>query len=239
MMRAAGIPARVVVGYQGGEVNPLGEYLQVRQYDAHAWTEIWLEDHGWVEIDPTAAVAPERIEYGSRRSLADELTGAAAAMRRLADNPLLANLRNSVGYLQFAWQKWVLGYDQDTQLEFLRNWLGDTSPMRVAMVLLVGGVILVLPVALWVLLSRSTPGPGPMAREYLWLQRWASRRGISARPGEAPGDLVRRASIELPRHAEALNARRRAFERCTYAGYSDDPDARRAMRQARRRVRRG
>src|SRR5690606_20431075 len=61
MMRAAGIPARVVVGYQGGEVNPLKNFLVVRQADAHAWTEVWFAGQGWLRIDPTAAVAPERI----------------------------------------------------------------------------------------------------------------------------------------------------------------------------------
>ena len=64
VMRAAGVPARVVTGYQGGEFNPLGGYLLVRQSDAHAWSEIWLDDRGWVRVDPTAAVAPERIERG-------------------------------------------------------------------------------------------------------------------------------------------------------------------------------
>src|SRR5690606_24509363 len=63
-LRAAGIPARVVAGYQGGKINPVENYLTVRQYDAHAWAEAWLENRGWVRIDPTAAVAPERIEQG-------------------------------------------------------------------------------------------------------------------------------------------------------------------------------
>src|SRR5690606_13368344 len=64
LMRAAGIPARVVTGYQGGEVNPIGGYLIVRQSEAHAWVEVWLEGRGWVRIDPTAAVSPLRVESG-------------------------------------------------------------------------------------------------------------------------------------------------------------------------------
>src|SRR5690606_2255296 len=64
LARAAGIPARVVTGYQGGEYNPLGDYLIVRQSDAHAWSEVWIDAKGWVRVDPTAAVAPERIESG-------------------------------------------------------------------------------------------------------------------------------------------------------------------------------
>ncbi len=64
VMRAAGVPARIVTGYQGGEFNPLGGYLLVRQSDAHAWSEIWVAGRGWLRVDPTAAVAPERIERG-------------------------------------------------------------------------------------------------------------------------------------------------------------------------------
>ena len=66
MMRSAGLPSRIVLGYQGGEINPIGGHLIVRQSDAHAWTEVWLDELGWYRVDPTAAVAPERIEYGTR-----------------------------------------------------------------------------------------------------------------------------------------------------------------------------
>src|SRR5690606_4532283 len=80
-MRAAGVPARVVVGYQGGEIHPDDGYLIVRQYDAHAWAEVWLEGRGWVRIDPTATVAPERISRG----LLDYFTGREALF---GDTPL-------------------------------------------------------------------------------------------------------------------------------------------------------
>ena len=73
-MRAAGIPARIVTGYQGGEFNDVGNYLIVRQSDAHAWTEVWIEDRGWIRVDPTAAVSPSRIESGIDNALADEIS---------------------------------------------------------------------------------------------------------------------------------------------------------------------
>ena len=82
LMRAADIPARVVVGYQGGEYHPDAGYLMVHQYDAHAWTEVWLAERGWVRIDPTLAVAPERIE----RSVS-ELLGARDGDRDLRHGP--------------------------------------------------------------------------------------------------------------------------------------------------------
>src|SRR5690606_33136233 len=72
LMRAADIPARVVTGYQGGELNPVGNYLIVRQADAHAWAEVWLNGQGWVRVDPTGAVSPSRIEYGIETAIPDE-----------------------------------------------------------------------------------------------------------------------------------------------------------------------
>src|SRR5690606_25782031 len=71
LMRAAGIPARVVTGYQGGTLNPVGGYVIVRQRDAHAWAEVWLGEKGWVRVDPTAAVAPNRILGGIETALPD------------------------------------------------------------------------------------------------------------------------------------------------------------------------
>src|ERR1039457_5975328 len=64
LMRAAGVPARVVTGYQGGDINPVDGYMIVRQSDAHAWAEVWLKGRGWVRFDPTAAASPVRVESG-------------------------------------------------------------------------------------------------------------------------------------------------------------------------------
>ena len=73
LMRAAGIPARIVTGYQGGDINPLGDYLIVRQRDAHAWSEVWLANRGWVRVDPTAAVSPQRIEQGMEATIPNSI----------------------------------------------------------------------------------------------------------------------------------------------------------------------
>ena len=86
LARAAGIPARVVTGYQGGEYNPMGGYLLIRQSDAHAWSEVWLEGRGWVRVDPTAAVAPERVERGLDAAMTEAASPARppAAPERIA-----------------------------------------------------------------------------------------------------------------------------------------------------------
>ncbi len=90
VLRAAGIPARIVIGYQGGEFNPAGNYLTVRQLDAHAWVEYWVAGRGWVSVDPTFQVAPERIELGlvealpQERELFDETSEALLRYRHIA-----------------------------------------------------------------------------------------------------------------------------------------------------------
>jgi hypothetical protein len=109
-MRAAGIPARVVTGYLGGELNALSPHMTVRQSDAHAWAEVWLADRGWVRVDPTGYVAPERIEYGIDRALADteHVPG-----RLLRTSALLGRLRDAWDAATFTWTDWVLGYNRD------------------------------------------------------------------------------------------------------------------------------
>ena len=118
LMRAAGVPARVVTGYQGGEMNPIDGYLTVRQSDAHAWAEVWLPGRGWVRVDPTAAVAPERV----RRSLARALPppapfGFPGLGQLLQPDPdsLLGRIRYAFGAVNNGWNQWVLNYTPQRQ----------------------------------------------------------------------------------------------------------------------------
>ena len=118
LMRAAGVPARVVTGYQGGEMNPIDGYLTVRQSDAHAWAEVWLPGRGWVRVDPTAAVAPERV----RRSLARALPppapfGFPGLGELLQPDPdsLLGRIRYAFGAVNNGWNQWVLNYTPQRQ----------------------------------------------------------------------------------------------------------------------------
>src|SRR5690606_12261507 len=105
LMRAAGIPARVVTGYQGGEVNPIGNYMIVRQSEAHAWSEVWLEGQGWKRVDPTAAVSPQRVESGIAAAVpaSDPLP---AFVRGGAE--WLRNLRFTWDSFATTWNQWVL-----------------------------------------------------------------------------------------------------------------------------------
>ncbi|MGH8854921.1 MAG: transglutaminase TgpA family protein [Telluria sp.] len=149
LMRAAGIPARVVTGYQGGELNPLDGFVTVRQSDAHAWAEVWLRNRGWVRVDPTAAVAPERV----RRNLAaaveppapfgiDALRG--FSMFNPGQDSLLGRLRHAIGAVNNGWNQWVLNYTPERQRGFLQGLQQSLSGWRIAALLTVGLGMLLL-----------------------------------------------------------------------------------------------
>jgi hypothetical protein len=120
LMRALDIPARVVTGYQGGEFNPVDGYLTVRQSDAHAWAEVWLDGRGWVRVDPTAAVAPERVQRGGSRSARE--TGPAINVgvgQRAFD--LWRTLRFNWEAAENAWNQWVLSYSVERQRSLMSS----------------------------------------------------------------------------------------------------------------------
>jgi len=197
LMRAAGVPARVVTGYQGGETNPLGDYLIVRQADAHAWAEIWLADRGWVRIDPTAAVAPERIEDGAAAALAGELS---APVRLLRESQTLQRLRLSWDAVNYRWNDWVLGYGPEKQRTTLTQ-LGFESvePGRLMgwMTLITVGVGAM--VGLWMGRRRDyRREDDPVAAGFGRLTRRLSRAGYPVRPGEGPRDYLARCAAAEP-----------------------------------------
>lgn len=142
LMRAASIPTRIVTGYQGGEKNDVGDYLIVRQSDAHAWTEVWLDDQGWIRVDPTAAVSPDRIEWGLDQALQDDFASFKIGKR----NPFLGKLLYNWDSLQLKWNDWVLNYDQKKQANFLNNlgmgirsWGDMVITLVISLVFITGG----------------------------------------------------------------------------------------------------
>src|SRR6202035_5454420 len=124
LMRAAGIPARVVTGYQGGTLNRFGDYWILRQSDAHAWTEVWIEGRGWLRIDPTSAIAPSRVERG----LADAASADEPLISRWhRRTPWLADARLRLDALREIWRERILLFDQDSQQKVL-EWLNIPEP---------------------------------------------------------------------------------------------------------------
>ena len=128
LMRAADVPARVVTGYQGGELNPVDGYMAVRQSDAHAWAEVWIAQRGWVRIDPTAAVSPDRVQRNLARALPPEGVFGNLISLGMETNSWLAQMRFRLGAINNGWNQWVLNYDpqrQKTLVGSLAEALGD------------------------------------------------------------------------------------------------------------------
>lgn len=220
VLRAAGIPARVVAGYQGGEFNPAGNYVQVRQFDAHAWVEYWQAGRGWVSVDPTFQVAPERIEMGLEEALSEEqsfLEGSPLSPLRYRQLSWLNQLRMGWDNLNYGWQRWVLGYQGAQQLELLQRWFGRLDARLLALSLVGGGAVLLGLLALWLF--------KPWQREHDVQQRLfrrfellLGRHGLRRQPGEGPRDFAERAAQALPAQAQAIRAFAAAFEAQRYAG---------------------
>ena len=200
LMRAAGIPARVVSGYQGGEFNPLDGYLVIRQSDAHAWAEVWLEGQGWVRVDPTASVSPTRIETG----IADALPFGEplpALVQWRAD--WLRTLRYRWEAVNNAWNQHILGYDPQRQRELLsRLGLPETDWRSLATVLGIACSLLVAAMTAWTLYQR--PAIDPARRLWLTALRQLARRQVDCAPWETPTALAQRVREQRPELAETF-----------------------------------
>ncbi|MDB5865479.1 MAG: transglutaminase [Betaproteobacteria bacterium] len=182
LMRAAGIPARVVTGYLGGETNPIGDYVIVRQADAHAWAEVWLRGRGWVRADPTAAVSPARVEQGIGA------TGAASALPLfMHDNPVLRRMRLTWDSVANTWNQWVLGYTAERQRTLLsRVGLDDATWRTLAGLLLAATGLIVLVLALVTLRRLRVRVHDPVSRAYLAFCAKLARRGLARDAAEGP-----------------------------------------------------
>ena len=216
MMRAAGIPARIVLGYQGGEINPLGDYLIVRQADAHAWTEVWAPDRGWYRVDPTAAVAPERIDSGITGAMFD---GIGASWGLSAPSLLLHQLTLTWDALNAKWNEFVLGYGPENQQSFL-EWLGMEDPDWRKMMLALVAVVAILVAAISVLLILRYRPP-PKDRAAILYRKFTRKAGLQPGVGETPFSYASRLGA---RHEAVAADARHITNRYLEARYGP-PDA--------------
>jgi transglutaminase-like putative cysteine protease len=195
MLRAAGLPTRIVTGYQGGELNSFGDYYIVRQMDAHAWTEVWLGDRGWVRIDPTGAVAPERIALGSFRS------GEATVARAMSRLPWLRQAMLLWDAVNVRWNEWVIGYGPQLQRSLL-SYFGLDRPSWGALLTLVTISTATLLVALTLYLGWTFHRQKRVDRAAQSFARFARKLAAArVRPqglGEGPQAYGLRAARELP-----------------------------------------
>lgn len=196
LMRSAGIPARIVTGYLGGELNPIGDYLIVRQADAHAWTEVWLKDAGWVRVDPTAAVSPARIERGINAVVA---SGSTLPLFIRSDLPILRELRLTWDSVANSWNQWVLGYTPETQRALLtRVGLDDATWRTLAGLLLAATGIVTMVLALITLRRLRVRVRDPVQLAYIAFCTKLQARGLPRQTMEGPLTYAERITRSRP-----------------------------------------
>jgi transglutaminase-like putative cysteine protease len=194
LMRAAGVPARVVTGYQGGDTNPVDGYMVVRQTDAHAWAEVWLPENGWTRVDPTAAAFPTRVDLGIAGA---EPRGATLPLFMRTHSSFLKSLRNNWDALTNQWNQWVLGYNPDRQRQMLSRIGVDQPSWQTLTIMLfwsVAGVVLLT--ALWLL--RTIQQQDAVQRAWLRFCAKLGRTGLARGSAEGPLDYAERAGTRLP-----------------------------------------
>jgi protein-glutamine gamma-glutamyltransferase len=223
LMRAAGIPARVVTGYQGGYWNKYGNYLLVRYSDAHAWSEVWLASQGWVRVDPTGAVRPERVSLGAAAAAGDQL-----AWYR---NDWLQGLRNRWDIVNRWWDQGVVGFDALRQRGLLTPFgIRDTDTATLGLLLAISSVLFIAIGLAWALLRRQ---PRDRLREALReLERKLARQGIARRPAEGPQHYLRRAARALPGQRDELVKLMNCYLELRYAHAEPPPELRHAFQRA-------
>jgi protein-glutamine gamma-glutamyltransferase len=215
LMRAAGIPARVVTGYQGGTFNRFADYWILRQSDAHAWDEIWIDGSGWLRVDPTSMIDPERVEHG----LNDVVTpGSALSSRWQQRTPWLTDTRLRLDALRLLWRERILTFNQSSQ-EKLLGLMHIPAPdgQKLAIVLavcLISGMSWLT----WQVRRELDERPrDPIVRAYDTLCRRMAAAGMPRRPAEGAEAFAARIAMQRPDLAAALTTLCRQYSELRYA----------------------
>jgi transglutaminase-like putative cysteine protease len=212
LMRVANIPARVVTGYQGGEINPVGGFLEIRQAQAHAWAEVWLDKQGWVRVDPTAAIAPERIEKnidlnslvpGGVINFAAPSEGTQAAFQ------WLKQARHLWSNVDYNWQRWVINYNSTNQSRFLSSFgIQDFKGMVYWMMTSIAIITALLSVFLFYQRPKSIDRTVLVYNQFL---KKLAKVGITKKIGEGARDFAERIKPNIPEHADSIEQITAAF----------------------------
>jgi protein-glutamine gamma-glutamyltransferase len=213
VMRSAGIPARVIVGYQGGTWNDIENYLLVSQADAHAWVEVWINNH-WQRIDPTASVAPNRIEAGIDQALTQD--DQVLLSRRWQKTPWLWQLQKRWDAAGYNWQKFVLNYDNQYREDLLNSILGKHSPWYLALAFL-GSAIIAVILLMLVLRFKNRAIYLEQEKVVILLEKKLIKRGYNRHPGETTSAFCNRVAKEEPQLRQQLMLISREVEKSIYA----------------------
>jgi protein-glutamine gamma-glutamyltransferase len=226
LMRLGGIPARVVVGYLGGEYNEFGRFFLVRQSDAHAWCEIWLPESGWQRVDPTSVVAPERVNLGfdsfmqRRASSGRDDTDGRQLGRNFARRPIFHDLRLAWDSLNYAWDTRVLSFDSEAQQSFAANiGIPQSGPLSFFVYSLVIASLLLAIYAAWIRL-RARPRVDRVKALYKKFCNSLARFGIARHSWEGPLNYSQRAEQLLPKESNSI---RQISNTYIALRYSPDP----------------
>ncbi len=216
MMRAAGIPSRVVLGYHGGEMNPMSGHMTVRQSDAHAWNEVWIDKYGWYRVDPTGAVAPDRIDYGVSDAAFD---GVGAAWGFEAPSQLMRQVTLALDAANAKWNDWILGYGPENQNKFM-EWMGmqDPSWRKLMLTMIAVVAIFVMVVSVLLTLRYRAPARDPAAVLY---ERFARKTGLEPMTGETAERFAKRVRREKLLPLATIESVTKAYHDARY-GPSDD-----------------
>ncbi|MDL0429650.1 transglutaminaseTgpA domain-containing protein [Marinobacter sp. TBZ242] len=237
VLRAAGIPARVVVGYQGGDSGADNEYLIIRQYDAHAWVEAWLPGQGWVRMDPTAAIAPQRIESGLRDAMAEEgsfLENDWTSPQRYGDMAVLQWASLQLDMMNYHWQRWVVGYQGQSQMDLMSRLPGGIGLRELGYITAgIVGAALLLAGLFTAWQYRRIESRDPFSRIVGRWYRLCDRAGVPVRQGETPSQLASRLARAKPAAAGTATTFARMVNKHYYGQQPDNENRRELARMKR------
>lgn len=209
LMRSAGVPARIVSGYQGGELNRFESFINVRQYDAHAWVEVWIENLGWVRADPTAMVAPDRVRQPSidQFETSDAFLSNSLAARFYKLNRLwFASLEQRYAQLNYLWHKSVLNFDREAQANTLKSLLGGMEPWRIAAFLFAAFALVSIPLVTLLLLRERKRYEHKADQHYAVFLSKADKAGTAKTQAETPLVFAQRLKGLYPTLASEIDS---------------------------------
>ncbi len=235
LMRVAGIPARVVSGYQGGKLNEIGGFLEIRQANAHAWTEVWLKNKGWVRFDPTTAIAPERIEQdvNIEQQIA---SGAVNFTPVILSNHSLNWLKHAHqlwNSLDYNWQHWVINYNNNNQSKLFET-LGiqDIKTLIYWLLISIGGLSAIL--SLYVLKRHQTKTDPAVLLYQHFCKKLAKRNNLQIKTGEGPRSFAARMKATYPHRSQEINVLTDLFIKIRYQPDSDRNDLKQLQKRLKR-----